>query len=140
MAPLTLTVEAVRPPLKPRDYPDETFYPAADDEPMAETPAHGKQIAQMSEQLDALFADDPHTFVAADVFIYYREGDPLARVAPDILVARGVRERQERRSYYTWLEGKPPDVVFEFLSDETAIRDRQTKPDLYLGDIGVGDC
>ena len=104
---------------------------------MSETSSHGKQISQLREQLEACFSDDPCTFVAADVFIYYREGDPSARVAPDVMVARGVREQQPRSSYFTWIEGKPPDVVFEFLSDKTAIRDRQIKPDLYLHEIGV---
>jgi Uma2 family endonuclease len=117
--------------------PSEIEYPPEDDEPMAETGAHGTQITLLSEQLKALFDNDPHTCVATDVFIYYREGDSQAKVAPDILVARGVRERQPRSSYFTWIEGKPPDVVFEFLSDRTATRDRQIKPDLYLLEIGV---
>jgi Uma2 family endonuclease len=117
--------------------PSEIEYPPEDDEPMAETGAHGTQITLLSEQLKALFRDDPHICVATDVFIYYREGDSQAKVAPDILVAHGVRERQPRSSYFTWIEGKPPDVVFEFLSGRTATRDRQVKPDLYLLEIGV---
>jgi Uma2 family endonuclease len=133
-----MTVEAVRPKPGRLEYPDETEYPAEDDEPMVESKAHGKQIAQMSEQLEALFADDPHTFVGINMFIYYREGDSSARVAPDLQVSQGVRAAEEvRTGYFTWIEGKPPDVVFEFLSDKTAIRDRQIKPDLYMGEIGV---
>lgn len=64
------------------------------------------------------------------MFVYYEEGDPQRRVAPDTFVAFGV-PNSERRSWFTWKEGKGPDVVFEFTSKGTQEEDRWRKKGLY---------
>jgi hypothetical protein len=69
MSEAVTTVQPARPRPERVVMPTEIEYPPEDDEPMAETGAHGTQITLLSEQLKALFDDDPHTCVATDVFI-----------------------------------------------------------------------
>ena len=112
-------------------------YPAEDDEPMAETQFHARQIVTLSYQLAALFSWEEKVYVGTDNFIYYQEGNPSKCVAPDIFVVFGVDAIPARRSFYTWAEGAVPAIAFEFLSDETKRLDRQRKPQLYLQEIGM---
>ncbi len=112
-------------------------YPYEDNEPMAGTGYHGEQIALFFEQLSRYFAVNAHIHIGIDNFIYYREGDITKFVSPDVYVVFGVAKFPQRRSFYTWSEGAVPAVVFEFLSDSTAARDRSEKVQLYLMDIGV---
>jgi Uma2 family endonuclease len=112
-------------------------YPAEDDEPMAETQFHARQIVTLSYQLEALFSWEEKVYVGTDNFIYYQEDNPSKCVAPDIFVVFGVDAIPARRSFYTWAEGAVPAVAFEFLSDETKRLDRQRKPQLYLQEIGM---
>ncbi len=112
-------------------------YPYEDNEPMAGTGYHGEQIALFFEQLSRYFAVNAHIHIGIDNFIYYREGDITKFVSPDVYVVFGVAKFPQRRSFYTWSEGAVPAVVFEFLSDSTAARDRAEKVQLYLMDIGV---
>ena len=112
-------------------------YPAEDDEPMAETQFHARQIVTLSYQLEALFSWEEKVYVGTDNFIYYQEDNPSKCVAPDIFVVFGVDAIPARRSFYTWAEGAVPAIAFEFLSDETKRLDRQRKPQLYLQEIGM---
>ena len=112
-------------------------YPYEDDEPMSATGFHGEQINILSDQFWRYFAINPHIHIGVDNFIYYRKGDMKKFVAPDIYVVLGAAKYPLRRSFYTWAEGAVPTVVFEFLSDATANRDRQEKVALYLREIGV---
>jgi len=112
-------------------------YPSEDDEPMAATGFHGEQINILSRQLKMHFGNDNLIYIGVDSFVYYQEGDISKFVGPDIYVVRGVSPFPERRSFYTWAEGAVPDVVFEFLSESTAVYDRGEKVKQYLVDIGV---
>ena len=60
-------------------------------------------------------------------------------MAPDICVVYGAGSFPERRSFYTWAEGAVPVVVFEFLSESTAVHDRGDKIRQYLVEIGVDE-
>ena len=93
---------------------DEIFYPESDGEPMAETEPHLEEMVYVWESLKDHFAAEPDVFVGANLFLYYRKGDPAAVVAPDGFVVKGVpkllpgnrrrrmlavpRDRQSRRS------------------------------------------
>lgn len=114
-------------------------YPSEDDEPMAATGFHGVQIRTFSDQLARYFSTESAVYIGIDSFIYYHEGDRTKFVAPDIYVVLGAEKYPERRSFYTWAEGAVPTVVFEFLSDSTAIHDRGAKLRQYLVDIGVAE-
>ncbi|HIE50913.1 MAG TPA: Uma2 family endonuclease, partial [Armatimonadetes bacterium] len=112
-------------------------YPAEDGIPMSATEFHGRQISTLSNQLVAFFGFDSNVYVGTDSFIYYVEGDPTKRVAPDVYVVLGVAARPVRRSFYTWAEGAVPTVVFEFLSERTERENRGEKLRRYLEEIGV---
>ena len=112
-------------------------YPFEDDEPMAATLYHAKQISVFYDQLDRYYFKEPHILVGLDSFIYYSEGDMKKCVAPDIYVVLGAKKTPLRRSFYTWAEGAVPDTIFEFLSDSTINEDRDRKVQIYLDEMGA---
>jgi Uma2 family endonuclease len=108
---------------------DEIEYPASDGQPMAETGIHVQAIIQLFEGFqDYLPAT---SFIAADMFWYWEEGHPKSRVAPDVMVVKGVG-RAHRRSFFTWREGGAvPCIVFEMASEHTWREDLREKRRLY---------
>lgn len=114
-------------------------YPSEDDQPMSATGFHGVQIATLSDQLKRYFGSDNRVYIGIDSFVYYQEGDRRQFVAPDIYVVYGAESFPERRSFYTWAEGVAPVVVFEFLSESTAVHDRGDKIRQYLIEIEVDE-
>ncbi len=68
--------------------------------------------------------------MACDTFVYYREGDAGARVAPDVFVVQGV-SGENRKSYRVWREGPVPQWVLEVASEATVRRDLAAKKKLY---------
>ncbi len=68
--------------------------------------------------------------VGADQFIYYREGDPACRIAPDVYVLPGVPPGRRIRSWKTWQEGISPSFCFEVVSEDVRY-DYEEKPILY---------
>jgi Uma2 family endonuclease len=87
--------------------------------------------------LQEFFRQDPTTYVATNLLLYYVEGNPYKSVAPDVFVVRGVGNRQ-RRIYQLWEEGRPPDVVIEISSRATCLEDLQRKWQLYAR-LGVAE-
>ena len=112
-------------------------YPFEDDEPMAATLYHAKQISIFYDQLERYYFKEPYILVGLDSFIYYSEGDIKKCVAPDLYVVLGAKKTPLRRSFYTWKEGAIPDTIFEFLSDSTKNEDRDRKVQIYLGEMGA---
>lgn len=110
-------------------------YPESDGEPMAETDLHYRLMTDLRFELEQYFRDDADVYVSGNILLYYVEGNPKKRVAPDVLVARGVR-KGDRRVYKLWEEGRAPDVVFEVSSRQTWREDLNTKWRLYE-DLGV---
>jgi Uma2 family endonuclease len=105
-------------------------YPASDGEPVAETDTHIQLMFNLRFAVKDFFRDEPDVYVGNNLFIYYVEGEPGRRVAPDLFVVRGV-SKGDRRSYKLWEEGRPPDVVIELSSRQTWREDLQTKYRLY---------
>ena len=81
--------------------------------------------------LDERFEDDPNVFVGANMFLFYRKGDPRGVVAPDGFVVKGVPKLPggvQRRKYLLWEEGgKAPCFVLETTSESTAERDKDKR-------------
>jgi hypothetical protein len=73
--------------------------------------------------------------VLADQFLYYAQGFPRLRVAPDVMVILGVAPGG-RDNYKTWVEGQVPAVIFEMTSPGTRSQDEVEKKKLYES-IGV---
>jgi Uma2 family endonuclease len=108
---------------------DEIDYPASDGEPMAESGIHVQAILQLFVSFeDHLPATD---FIAADMYWYWEKDHPESRVAPDLMVVKGVG-RAERRSFFTWREGGAiPCIVFEMASEHTWREDLWEKRPKY---------
>ena len=112
-------------------------YPESDGKPMAETDIHIDTIIDLREALVEHFSDDPQVYVSGNLLIYYVEGNPKQRVAPDVFFVRGV-PKHRRRVYFLWEEGVAPSVVFEISSRGTYLEDLQKKWQLYA-QLGISE-
>lgn len=109
----------------------EVIYPDSDGEPMAENTIQYQYIITIQVGLDAMFADDPDVFVAADLFWYPVEGRPDIKTAPDVMAAFG-RPKGDRGSYRQWEEnGVAPQVVFEIISPGNTVAEMRLKRMFY---------
>ena len=105
-------------------------YPSGDGQPMAE---NDWQLHAILDSVGALYdhyLDRPDVYVSGDLFIYYEEGNPRARVAPDVFVVFGV-PKHKRPIYKLWEEGVVPAFVMEVASRGTWREDEGRKVKLY---------
>lgn len=109
-------------------------YPASDGKPMAETEVHVLAIVQLLSALRHFFRKQ-NIYVIGNIFLYYRQGNPKAHKAPDVMVVKDVG-KHERRSFKVWEEKAMPCVVFEITSKETKSEDTVSKPSLYAS-LGI---
>jgi Uma2 family endonuclease len=109
------------------------IYPDSDGEPLAETQTHVWVILSLLSMLSRYLGE--RAVVFADQFFYYIEGNPRARVAPDVMVVFGI-EPGMRRSYKLWEEGQAPGIIIEVTSAGTREMDWGFKKGLYE-QIGV---
>lgn len=107
----------------------DIIYPVSDGEPVAETFDNLYVLMTTLMALRHYLAGQQAT-VLADQFMYYIEGKPNARVAPDVMVIFNVAPGG-RDSYKIWEEGEVPSVIFEMTSKGTEERDRIFKKSLY---------
>jgi Uma2 family endonuclease len=107
----------------------DIFYPSSDGEPVAETYDHLYAILITLEVLTQYLHGQKAT-VLANQFLYYAQGFPKLRVAPDVMVIFEV-ESGGRDNYKTWEEGQVPSVIFEMTSPGTQQQDIDTKKELY---------
>jgi Uma2 family endonuclease len=105
-------------------------YPDSDGLPMADNDRQRKAMTNLIHALETRYAGEPDVYVSGNLFLYYREGDPGARIAPDVFVALGVG-KGERRSYRIWEEGRVPVLAFEIASQEGWQELLDKKKDLY---------
>ena len=105
-------------------------YPSGDGQPMAENDWQLHAILDSVSALHDHFLERPDVYVSGDLFIYYEEGNPRARVAPDVFVAFGV-PKHKRPIYKLWEEGVVPAFVMEVASVSTWREDEGRKAKLY---------
>jgi Uma2 family endonuclease len=105
-------------------------YPESDGKPMGETDFHVSVILYLRQALAHYFRHVSDTYVAADMFLYYEEGNPASVVAPDVFVVRGVA-KYKRRTFKTWEEGVVPCTVIEVTSLGSRLEDLGTKRVVY---------
>ncbi len=110
--------------------PRKVHYPESNGLPLAETRFQYDSLTYAAGALDVYFRDRPDIAVEGNRLLYYVEGDPRSRVAPDVFVVFGVPKRR-RRIYLLWEEGKAPDFVLEVTSRSTRRQDAGFKRDLY---------
>lgn len=97
---------------------------------MAETGMHRDLMNDLIFELETHFRNQTDVYISGNLLIYYVEGNPGKRVAPDVFLVRGVSKRK-RRIYKLWEEGSAPDVIFEISSRQTWRDDLQSKWKLY---------
>ncbi|MBW4642730.1 MAG: Uma2 family endonuclease [Goleter apudmare HA4340-LM2] len=107
----------------------EIFYPSADGEPVAETYDHLYALLTTLEVLKQYLAGRQAT-VLGNQFLYYAQGFPKLRVAPDVMVIFDVTPGG-RDNYKIWEEGQVPVVIFEMTSVGTKDQDQIFKKTLY---------
>jgi hypothetical protein len=117
---MTTTIKIVNPNIE---------YPSSDGEPLAESYLHLYAILTTLEVIKQYLAGRQAT-VLADQFLYYAQGFPKLRVAPDVMVIFDVPPGG-RDSYKVWEEGQVPQVVFEMTSQGTQKQDQEQKKNLY---------
>jgi Uma2 family endonuclease len=97
---------------------------------MGETEIHAQVLEDLRFALVRRYAGVPDVYVWGNLFLYYREGDPKACVAPDIFLIKGVGKRTDnrRRIYKLWEEGgQVPSLVIELTSESTRDEDVEKK-------------
>lgn len=109
--------------------PSTIEYPSSDGEPLAETYDHLCAIVNTFGVLTQFLKGQQAT-VLADQFMYYAQGYPKLRVAPDVMVIFDV-EPGGRDNYKIWEEGQVPKVIFEMTSARTRQKDVGFKQSLY---------
>lgn len=113
----------------PVDHSQAIVYPSSDGEPVAETYVHLYAILVTLEVLRQ-YVQGQQATVLANQFMYYAQGFPRLRVAPDVMVIFDV-EVGGRDNYKVWEEGQVPSVVFEMTSPGTRKQDEGFKYTLY---------
>ncbi len=116
--------------VRPRAKRGEIYYPDSDGRPMADNDLQYYTMTDTRFSLEQRFINEPDVQVGADILIYYQEGNPRKRFAPDVFVVFGAAKAM-RRSYKVWEEGKVPDVIFEIASENTWREDTGKKYKLY---------
>lgn len=112
--------------VQPRAVPVE--YPESDGAAV-DSMAQWNAVAEVVFTLRRFFAD--RALVAANMGVYFREGDPRGAVVPDLFVALGKPLIDTPDTYLTWEQGKPPDFVLEVASKSTFRKDRREKIAIY---------
>ncbi|NJM76495.1 MAG: Uma2 family endonuclease [Acaryochloridaceae cyanobacterium RU_4_10] len=107
----------------------EIFYPSSDGEPLAETSVHVDAIIHAVVALRE-YLKPQQAIVLADQYLYYAQGFPKLRVAPDVMVIWNVSPGP-RDNFKTWEEGSIPAVIFEMTSEGTRNQDQDYKKTLY---------
>ena len=115
--------------LSPTSPKTEIFYPSSDGEPLGESYLHLYAILVTLEVLTQYLAGQQAT-VLSNQFLYYSQGYPRLRVAPDVMVIFNVAPGG-RDNYKTWEEGQVPSVIFEMTSAGTKNQDQEFKRTLY---------
>ena len=108
----------------------EIVYPESDGEPMAESDLHRKEMTYLIDALTEHFRPAVDVYVAGNLFLYYKKGDPRAVVAPDLFVIKGVAKK-DRKIYKLWDEHRSPCLVVEVTSDTTRDEDLSDKRIVY---------
>ena len=85
----------------------------------------------------------PNVRVNGNVFIYYVEGDPNRRFAPDCYVLLDFTDKamvsiRQHNTYLLWEVGKAPGFILEIGSESTVEEDLGSKRDLYA-ELGVSE-
>ncbi len=107
----------------------EIIYPVEDGEPLAESYEHLRAIFNIFSALTQYLMGQ-QALVLSNQFLFYSQGYPKLRVAPDVMVIFDVAPGG-RPNYKIWEERQIPRVIFEITSPSTRRQDQGLKYDLY---------
>jgi Uma2 family endonuclease len=107
----------------------EVEYPTSDGQPMAESPFHARVMLDLLFCLNLRYLAVADAWVGSNFFLFYEQGNPKARVSPDVMLAKGVA-RWDRPNYLLWKE-RTPSLIVEVTSRKTRSKDTGPKKDLY---------
>ena len=113
---------------------EEVHYPDSDGHFLMQNDKHSLELIYASQAIEQHLHTERFKMMV-DAFLYYEEGNPAARVGPDLLVTLQHEFRGEG-VYKTWVEGRPPDFVLEVVSPSSIENDYKLKPGKYAG-MGV---
>ncbi len=104
-------------------------FPTGDGKPMAENFVNGLQMTGLQDSLRRLLEAQERTNAAigGNQFLYYNPYNKRDNLSPDAYVALDV-DPGARDVWFTWEEGKAPDIVFEITSPSTRRKDLSTEP------------
>ncbi|MEW6279051.1 MAG: Uma2 family endonuclease [Candidatus Eremiobacterota bacterium] len=106
------------------DEPDVSHLVTEDDTPV-ENWFQEKEMHLLTEALDVSWSEGRPFVSGADVGVFYAVREAIV---PDVLLSVGVDypedyHEKNRGSYFTWVFGKPPDLVIEIVSNRTGGED-----------------
>ena len=97
---------------------DWEWYPAYGEPPLTDTELQRLEREALYWVLARHFKGPSAPYIAADMFVYYEEGNRDKKVSPDLFACFGVR-RWMRRVYKTWEDAHGLDWVLEIVSKGT---------------------
>ena len=138
------TVPRVLPPppppertFAPRPTPpvaEEVHYPDGDGSFLLQNYQHSAELLYAAQAIEQHLHNDRFTLMV-DVHLFYEEGQPAARLGPDLLVVLDHKLRGTG-SYKTWIEGRLPDFILEVVSPSSVENDYKLKKVKYA-QLGV---
>ncbi len=112
------------------------LYPESDGKPMAETDTHRNLLMDCIQTLQHHFRDANDVYVSGNLLVYYKDGEKIRSVAPDVFVVPGVANKK-RRVYVVHEEHNTPDFVLEIASRGTYSHDLGRKKEIYASFLSV---
>jgi len=108
---------------------DLSSFPTSDGKPMAENFINQIQMIGLQYALRQLLESQGRlrAAIGGNQFLYYNPYNKRDNLSPDAYVALDV-EPGSRDAWFTWKEGKAPDIVFEIASPSTWRQDLSTAP------------
>jgi len=109
---------------------DLSTFPTGDGKPVAETCANYLQMTYLQFALRRLLQSQgrPPAVIGGNQFLYYNPYNKREHLSPDVYVGFDLAPPTTRDVWFTWEEGKAPDIVFEITSPSTQRTDVSTGP------------
>ncbi len=115
-----------------RDMPDVDLstFPTGDGKPVAETYANYLQMTHLQLALRRLLQlqGRPPAVIGGNQFLYYNRYNKREHLSPDVYVGFDLAPPDSRDVWFTWVEGKAPDIVFEITSPSTQRKELSREP------------
>ena len=101
-------------------------FPTSDGRPVAETPLHYRRLSDLAYCLTTFFKRRADAYIGVNMLAYDDPREPRRHLSPDIFVAFGGANEEEREIYKLW-EEPAPAFVLEVTSKSTRREDERKK-------------